>query len=196
MARLDFSPDETNAVEAGYIEATRLSPITPKNKAEILKTYNLAPGAVKGKSDTELSRIAAQHVLDKFVADREAAKRAAAEAEARRVAAEQAAKAAAEAAERQRQQQIAAQAAAQQAEAVRQAQVAAQQAAIAARSASRVNNYTSPVPVRAATLPDTRMPLPAPKPYVAPKIIGSVPKYTPPPPPPTRIATNRTPVIR
>ena len=171
MARLDFSPDVTNAVEAGYIEATRLSPITPKNKAEILKTYNLAPGAVQGKSDTELSRIAAQHVLDKFVA-------------------------AAEAAERQRQQQIAAQAAAQQAEAVRQAQVAAQQAAIAARSASRVNNYTSPVPVRAATLPDTRLPLPAPKPYVAPKIIGSVPKYTPPPPPPTRIATNRTPVIR
>lgn len=197
MARVNFGTPEDNAALAGYTEATRLSPITPKNKTQILKDYQLTDGAAKGLDDTAMSRMAAQAVLDKFVRDREEAKRIAREAEEARLRAEAEAKAAAEEQARQQAAAVAAQQAQIQQQANYQAQVAAQQAAIAARSMSRIPAYTgSTAPIRAPqptypNLPNTAMPLP----YIAPKIIGSVPKYVPPPPPPSRNVI-RLPVAR
>lgn len=195
--RTDFgNTSESDAVTAGYMDSTRLSPITPKNKAQILTDYRLSTGAAKGMDDTAMSRMAAQAVLDKFVRDREEARRIAREAEEARLRAEAEAKAAAEEQQRQQAAQIAAQQAQIQAEANYRAQVAAQQAAIAARSMTRIPAYVAPsVPVRAPQPAPVRIPPPPTKtastiykaPYVAPKTTTTIVKtYTPPPPVPSR----------
>lgn len=188
MPRINFAAgNDANAASTGYMESTRLSPITPKNKVQILKDYQLSEGAAKGMNDTAMSRLAAQAVLDKFVRDREEAKRIAREAEAARVAAEQAAKEAADEALRQEQAQIAAQNAQLEQEAAYQAQVSAQQAAIAARSMIRIPTYTAPtVPISAPQAIIPKVPSTIAKaPYVAPRIVAPQP-----------IASSRYPVIR
>lgn len=155
---------EADAVAAGYMDSTRLSPITPKNKAQILTDYRLSTGAAKGMDDTAMSRMAAQAVLDKFVRDREEARRIAREAEEARLRAEAEAKAAAEEEQRQAAAAIAAEQARIHAEATYRAQVAAQQAAIAARSMTRIPAYSAPTaPIRAPQPAPVRIPT-----YVAP----------------------------
>lgn len=71
---IKFNNQEVESVTGVYTEATRLSPISKTKKDKVLKDYGIQTGWSKGKSDTAISRKAADAVLNKFKADQKKAK--------------------------------------------------------------------------------------------------------------------------
>ena len=72
--RDDEETGNANAVRQGYVNATRVSPLTRRAHEQILGGYGLRIGWAKGQSDAAISRAAARAVLDKFKADQAAAR--------------------------------------------------------------------------------------------------------------------------
>lgn len=77
---IKFNNQEQETVTGVYTESTRLSPISKTKKNTVLKDYGLAAGWSRGKSDTAISKKAADAVLKKFRDDQAKAKAAAAKA--------------------------------------------------------------------------------------------------------------------
>lgn len=74
---IKFNSGETDSQTSLYTEATKLPPISKTKKDKVLKDYGIKTGWSKGKSDTAISKGAADAVLKKWKTDQAAAKKAA-----------------------------------------------------------------------------------------------------------------------
>lgn len=71
---IKFNNNEDESAVGIYTAATRLSPISKTKKEKVLKDYGIKTGWTKGKSDTAISKAAADAVLKKWKADQAKAK--------------------------------------------------------------------------------------------------------------------------